>query len=99
MKLIFCLVFLLGIVSVRAEDWTTITGKQYPDVTVLKVDPDAVTILYRDGGALIPLIELPENLQTRFHYDPAAAKAAADARDQADFENARALRAEYRQMI
>ncbi|HEY0339789.1 MAG TPA: hypothetical protein VGC34_03195, partial [Steroidobacteraceae bacterium] len=76
----------------------TIDGTHYPQVTVLKVDPDAVTILYRDGGALIPLIKLPDDLQKKFHFDPALARAAADARDQAEFENARLLRAEYREM-
>jgi hypothetical protein len=103
MKITFSALFLgallLSAISVRAEDWTTIDGKAYPQVTVLKVEPDAVTILYRDGGALIPLVKLPDDLQKKFHYDPAVAKAAADARDQADFENARALRAEYEQMI
>jgi hypothetical protein len=91
--------FFMGAMSVQAEDWTTIDGKVYPQVNVLKVEPDAVTILYRDGGALIPLIKLPDNLQKKFHYDPDTAKAAADARDQADLENARALRAESEQIL
>ena len=96
--LLYVALFLSGLALARAEDWKTIDGKQYPDVTVQKVEPDAVTILYRDGGALIPLAILPDDLQKRFHYDPAAARAAADARDQADFENARLLRAEAAQI-
>jgi hypothetical protein len=95
----FLAAFLLGGMSLRAEDWTTIDGKVYPQVKVIKVEPDAVTILYRDGGALIPLIKLPEDLQAKFHYNASIAKAAADARERAEFENARALRAEYRQMV
>ena len=95
----FLAVFLLGGMSLRAEDWTTINGKVYPQIKVIKVDPDAVTILYRDGGALIPLIMLPEDLQKKFHYDASIAKAAADAREQAEFENARALHAEYYQIM
>jgi hypothetical protein len=95
---LFLAVFLLGGMSLRAEDWTTIDGKVYPQIKVIKVETDAVTILYRDGGALIPLIMLPDDLQKKFHYNAALAKAAADARDQADFENARALRAEQQQL-
>jgi len=94
----FLAVFLIGGLSVRAEDWTTIDGKVYPRIKVIKVERDAVTILYRDGGALIPLIMLPDDLQKQFHYDAFLAKAATDARDKADLENARALRAE-RQLI
>jgi hypothetical protein len=96
---VFLAVFLLGGVSLRAEDWTTIDGKVYPQIKIIKVESDAVTILYRDGGALIPLIMLPDDLQKKFHYNASLAKAAADAREQAYFENARALRAEYHQIM
>jgi hypothetical protein len=78
----------------RAEDWKTIDGKAYPGVTVIKVDPDAVTILYRDGGALVPLAQLPPDLQKRFHYDFNQARKAASARAQADAKSAAALQAE-----
>jgi hypothetical protein len=85
---------LFGAVSLHADDWMTIDGKSYPGVKVIKIEPDAVTILYRDGGALIPLAKLTDDLQKKFNYDAAIAKAAADARDKADFENARLLREE-----
>jgi hypothetical protein len=68
-------------------------------VRVIKLEPDAVTILHRDGGALIPLIMLPEELQKKFNYDAPVAKAAAVARQEADLENARALRAEHQQAM
>jgi hypothetical protein len=99
-KGIICLAMLfltLFGVSLRAEDWKTADGKVYENVTVLKADPDAVTILYRDGGALIPLANLPTNLQKRFNYDPAKAKIAADARAKTDAESAQALAIEKAQ--
>lgn len=103
MKLVFLslllTIFFLGGMLLRAEDWTTIDGKVYHQIKVIKVEPDAVTILYEDGGALVPLIMLPQELQKKFNYDAATAKAAADARQQADLENARALRAEYWQAV
>lgn len=89
---------LIGGTSLWAEDWTTIDGKSYREIKVVKVEPDAVTILHHDGGALVPLLMLPDNLQKKFQYDPARAHAAAEARAQADLENARALRAEARQI-
>jgi hypothetical protein len=85
---------LLFAITLQAEDWTTTDGKVYPNVTVIKQDPDAITILYRDGGALIPLTKLPPDLQKRFNYNPIRAKAAAETRAQADAKSAQTLQAE-----
>jgi hypothetical protein len=80
--------------SAFAEDWMTTDGTKYEDVKVIRVEPDAVTILYKDGGALVPLLKLPPPLQQRFKYDPVKAKAAADARSKADAASAKQLQAE-----
>jgi hypothetical protein len=81
----------------RAEDWTTISGKVYKDVKVVKVEADAVTILDQDGGALVPLMLLPEALQKKFNYDPEKARLAGEARLKADQENQHALHVEMSQ--
>ena len=78
----------------HAEDWTTTDGKVYKDVKVMKLEPDAVTILYSEGGALVPLATLSPELQEQFHYDPDKAKAAAAARAKDDKNNPAALEAE-----
>ena len=88
------LALIAALFPLRAETWTTISGMVYPQVTVLKVEPDAVTILYCNGGALIPLKLLPPDLQKRFHYNPYVAQAAADARAATDLKNTIALHAE-----
>jgi hypothetical protein len=80
--------------SLFAEDWTTTDGIKYQDVKVVRVEDDAVTILYKDGGALVFLNKLPPALQDRFDYDPVRAKAAAEARAKADADNAVLLQAE-----
>ena len=80
--------------SAYAEDWTTTDGTKYQNVRVVRVEDDAVTIMYKDGGALIFLFKLPPDLQQRFDYDPVKAKAAMEARARADAENAKALQAE-----
>jgi hypothetical protein len=94
-KAIFLTLFLLlGSSHVFAEDWTTTDGIVYQNVRVIRVEDDAVTILYKDGGALIPLFKLTPTLQKKYDYDPVKAKAAAEARAKADAENAKELQAE-----
>jgi hypothetical protein len=78
----------------RAADWTTSDGKVYQDVKLIRLDPDTVTILHKDGGAQIPLDKLSPDLQKRFGYDPELAKAAADARAKEAALNAKELQAE-----
>jgi hypothetical protein len=84
----------LSVGRLSAEDWKTLDGKSFQNVTVLKVEPDAVTILDRDGGALIPLDQLSPDLQKRFHHDPAQAKIATAKRLKDEATNAQALQAE-----
>ena len=95
MKTIY-LIFALALFSTfaRAEDWTTTDGIKYQNVQVIRVEDDAVTIIYKDGGALVFLNKLSPALQERFEYDPVKAKAAAEARAKADAENAIALQHE-----
>jgi hypothetical protein len=88
------LIIPLMLLPLHAEDWKTTDGTVYQDVKVIKVEDDAVTILYEDGGARIPLTKLPPDLQKKFSYDPVKAKAAADARAKADAESAKNLQAE-----
>jgi hypothetical protein len=77
-----------------AEDWTTTDGKVYTDVKVVRVEDDAVTILCKNGGALVPIFKLNPTLQKRFSYDPEKAKAASAARSKEDVSNAKQLQAE-----
>jgi hypothetical protein len=83
MKLLCATIIVAGLccLTARADDWTTTDGKTYKDVTVVKVEDDAVTILDHDGGARIALSNLNSTLQAKFHYDPAKAKIAAQKHD------------------
>ena len=98
MKSIF-LTFALALFSTSAfaEDWTTTDGIKYQNVQVIRVEDDPITILYKDGGALIPLLKLPPALQKKYDYDPVKAKAAMEARAKRDIENAKELQAEIEQ--
>jgi hypothetical protein len=90
------LAFVLTLCSsnVFAEDWTTTDGTKYQNVRVIRVEDDAITIIYKDGGALVPLFKLPSAIQQKYDYDPVKAKAAAEARAKDDAENAKALQHE-----
>ena len=90
------LAFALALISTSlfAEDWTTTDGTNYQGVKVVRVEDDAVTILYKDGGALVFLNKLPPNLQERFDYDPVRARVAAEKRAKDDADNAKALQIE-----
>jgi hypothetical protein len=91
------LILALSTFSAMAEDWTTTDGMYYQNVRVIRVEDDAITIIYKDGGALVPLFKLPPDLQKKFDYDPVKAKVAAEARAKADTENARLLQLEILQ--
>jgi hypothetical protein len=56
-----------------AEDWTTNDGKTYNIVSVIKRESASVTVLVKDGNYTtfkdLPLSDLPQDLQKRFHYD------------------------------
>lgn len=92
MRLIIVIAISVVFVSrVQAEDWTTTDGKTFQNVKVVKVEDDAVTILDKDGGALVPLATLPPDLQKQFHYDPAKAQVAAAARQKDEQAAAQAI--------
>ena len=93
------LVLALALIAlpVVAEDWETTDGTKYQNVRVIRVEDDAVTIIYKDGGALVFLYKLPPALQQKFDYDPVKAKIAAEKRAKEDAENAAALQREIEQ--
>ncbi len=85
---------ILTVSHAEAIDWVMPDGTTYENVSVVKVEADAVTIIHRNGGALVPLEKLPVYLQVKFHYDPVKAKIAAEIRARQDAQDAKALQAE-----
>src|SRR6266487_5094795 len=70
-------VFLAALSSslARAEDFKTIAGKEYKDVTVSRVEPDGIVLKTKSGISKVYFVELPKEVQERFHYNPAIASA------------------------
>lgn len=61
--------------AVFADDFTTVSGKEYKDATVTRVDPDGVVVKTKSGIMKVYFIELPKEVQERFHYDSQKAAA------------------------
>jgi chromosome segregation ATPase len=55
-----------------AEDFKTIDGKEYKDVTVRRVEPDGIVVTTKSGIAKLYFAELPTEVQTRFLGDHAS---------------------------
>lgn len=64
-----------------AEDFKTVNGKEYKDATVTRVDPDGIMVKTKSGITKVYFIELPKEVQERFHYD--SEKAASYSAEQA----------------
>jgi hypothetical protein len=52
-----------------AEDFKTITGKEYKNAVVSRVEPDGIVLKGKSGIAKVYFTELPKNVQERFHHD------------------------------
>lgn len=60
-----------------AEDFKTINGKEYKNVSVSRVEPDGIVLKSKSGIIKIYFTELPLDVQKRFHHDSAQRAAAA----------------------
>ena len=62
-----------------SQDFKTIDGKEYKNMTVKRVEPDGI-VLTNNTSAIVKLYfaELPKEVQERFHYDEAKARAYSD---------------------
>lgn len=74
MKILTSLIVCFAAVAF-ADDFKTIEGKEYKDVTVSRVEPDGVVLRTKSGISKVYFVELPKEVQDRFHYNPAIASA------------------------
>src|SRR6059058_2466830 len=51
-----------------ADDFKTINGKEYKNVTVKRVEPDGIVLSSKFGISKVYFTELPKDVQERFHY-------------------------------
>ena len=56
-----------------AEDFKAISGKEYKNAKVSRVEPDGIVLISKSGISKVYFTELPKEVQDRFHYDAAQA--------------------------
>jgi hypothetical protein len=69
-----------------ADDFKTINGKEYKGATISRVEADGIVIKTKTGISKIYFVELPKDVQERFHYGSAtpAGKAVTQGIDKAE---------------
>jgi hypothetical protein len=64
-----------------AEDFKTIKGKVYKDATITRVDADGIVLRTKTGISKVYFIELPKDVQERFHPRPSPTRTVAAQRE------------------
>ena len=85
---ILTLLIVCFVQAVLADDFKTLAGKEYKDVTVSRVEPDGIVLTGKAGISKVYFTELPKDVQERFGYDPQKA-GDYSAQQSAAFEQAR----------
>jgi hypothetical protein len=73
---------------------TTLNNQIHNNAVITKVEADCITLTDSTGGGLIPIGNLPEELQKQLHYDPEIATFAARQRLQSEQANTQLLTSE-----
>src|SRR5919106_4730342 len=58
-----------------ADDFKTVQGKEYKNVTISRVEPDGIVLKGKSGISKVYFVELSKEVQERFHYNAAIASA------------------------
>lgn len=74
MKVVSFLILCFTTVAL-ADDFTLVSGKEYKNVTVSRVEPDGIVLRTKSGISKVYFVELPREVQERFHYNAAIASA------------------------
>ena len=56
-----------------ADDFKAIDGKEYKNVTVSRIEADGIVLRTKSGISKVYFVELPKEVQERFHYNAAIA--------------------------
>ena len=62
---------LLSATLALAEDFKTVRGKLYEDATIIRVEADGIVLKTKSGISKVYFVELPNDVQQRFHPTPA----------------------------
>jgi hypothetical protein len=82
-----------------ADDFKTISGKEYKNVKVSRVEPDGIVIKFSGGIVKIPFTELSPEIQKKYGYDSQAAGAYSAEQNEQQAALARQRKAEEQQRL
>jgi hypothetical protein len=82
-----------------ADDFKTINGKEYKNVTVSRVEPDGIMIKFSGGIVKIPFTELSPEIQKKYGYDSQAAGAYSAGQNEQQAALAQQRKAEEQQRL
>jgi hypothetical protein len=74
-KTTLAIIAVLSVSVALADDFKTMDGKEYKDATVSRVEPDGIVVKTKSGISKLYFVQLPKEVQQRFHYDPQTASA------------------------
>jgi hypothetical protein len=80
-----------------AASFKTVYGKEYKDATVSHVEPDGLVLRTKSGISKVYFVELPKDVQERFHYDAANAAQFTTVQEAAIAESNAAVAAQQQQ--
>jgi hypothetical protein len=84
---IIAIIATLSAALALAEDFKTINGKIYKDATISRVEADGIVLRTKAGISKVYFIELPKDVQERFHPSPAKTVAARRAPERTPIES------------
>ena len=90
---------LLSATLALAEDFKTVRGKLYKDATIIRVESDGIVLKTKTGISKIYFVELPKDVQERFHPTPAKTAAAERPREPIKLEGWAAVMANPRAIV
>jgi hypothetical protein len=74
-----------------ADDFKTINGKEYKNATISRVEGDGIVLRTKTGISKVYFVELPQDVQEKFHYGPATPSAAQREREAIKLEAIQAV--------
>jgi thioredoxin 1 len=74
MKILTFLIVCFASVAL-ADDFKLINGKEYKNVAVSRIESDGIVLRTKSGISKVYFVELPKDVQERFHYNAAIAAA------------------------
>jgi hypothetical protein len=80
-KTTLAIVAILSVSIALADDFKTINGKEYKNVTVSRVEADGIVLRTKTGISKVYFIELPKDVKERFYPTPAKTVAAQPQRE------------------